>query len=132
MDIRIRIDTTSGDGIPWRFGGPGALRQQLTICIHHPLEIAVHRSLRRRGYRPTIAVSTVALAVCGALGVPTGAQAAAEQISNGTFDSVASPWYAYGHLADSLRIVDGALCVDVPGGTSNPWDVAIGLTQIRE
>ncbi|NLT56087.1 MAG: glycosyl hydrolase family 5 [Actinomycetales bacterium] len=62
--------------------------------------------------------------------MPTAAQAAAEQISNGTFDSEIAPWYAYGHVADSLRLEDGALCVDVPAGTVNPWDVAIGLNEV--
>jgi endoglucanase len=72
---------------------------------------------------------TAALATAGAIALPTTAQAA-EQITNGTFDNGTSPWYAYGHVSGSLKVVDGAMCMDVPAGTSNPWDVAFGLDSV--
>gem|GEM_PF-154844 len=46
-----------------------------------------------------------------------------EYVTNGTFDDGQAPWLVDG--ATSSSIVDGALCVEVPGGTANPWSVNV-------
>jgi endoglucanase len=75
------------------------------------------------------ALSAAALAVTGAVALSPSAQAAAEQIPDGAFDTGLGGWYAYG-VASGPTLVDGALCVDVADGTTNPWDAAIGLNGI--
>ncbi len=37
-------------------------------------------------------------------------------------------WFTTGNL--SRTEVDGALCVDVPAGTSNPWDAILGFNGV--
>nr|WP_232323768.1 glycoside hydrolase family 9 protein [Catenuloplanes japonicus] len=65
---------------------------------------------------------TTAVAVAGA--VPAHA-AGPEQIVNGTFDNgLTAPWWTTANLTPA--VTDGRLCVDVPGGTTNPWDAIIG------
>ncbi|MES1171509.1 MAG: carbohydrate binding domain-containing protein, partial [Actinomycetota bacterium] len=46
-----------------------------------------------------------------------------EYVTNGTFDSGQSPWQADG--VTSATTDEGALCVEVPGGTSSPWNVNV-------
>jgi len=46
-----------------------------------------------------------------------------EYVTNGTFDSGELPWQIDGE--SSFTTEDGGLCVAVPGGTSNPWDVNV-------
>jgi endoglucanase len=72
----------------------------------------------------------VAVAALAAICVtPAAAQAEEpEQISNGTFDTTANPWWHTANLA--FDISGGQLCSDVPGGTVNPWDAIIGLNDI--
>jgi endoglucanase len=52
----------------------------------------------------------------------------AELAVNGDFAAGQDPWWATGNL--SPRMVDGKLCADVPGGTTNPWDAIIGQNDI--
>ena len=70
-------------------------------------------------------------ALCSAafvsLGMAHGAQAA-ELAVNGDFSAGQDLWWATGNL--SPRMVDGKLCADVPGGTTNPWDAIIGQNDI--
>lgn len=56
------------------------------------------------------------------------AASAAELAVNGDFSGGQDPWWATGNL--SPRMVDGRLCADVPGGTTNPWDAIIGQNNI--
>nr|WP_184840750.1 glycoside hydrolase family 9 protein [Allocatelliglobosispora scoriae] len=51
-----------------------------------------------------------------------------EQIINGTFDSGHAPWWGTGNI--TLDSSGGRLCADIPGSTSNPWDVIIGQNDI--
>src|SRR5690606_12161460 len=51
-----------------------------------------------------------------------------ELLHNGSFDEGVSPWWSYG--TDSLGVVSGALCADMPGGTENPWDAGIGQNGV--
>ncbi|MGY0071468.1 glycoside hydrolase family 9 protein [Streptomyces sp. QTS137] len=58
---------------------------------------------------------------------PAGADEA-EQVRNGTFDTTTDPWWASAGVTTSLS--DGRLCADVPGGTANRWDAAVGQNDI--
>ncbi|MFD2355286.1 carbohydrate binding domain-containing protein [Nonomuraea ferruginea] len=72
-----------------------------------------------------------ALALLTAFALATPAHAAdegPEQIVNGTFDEGTGPWWGTGNL--TLGVDDGRMCVDVPGGTANPWDVIIGQDNL--
>jgi endoglucanase len=46
-----------------------------------------------------------------------------EYVTNGTFDDDKAPWSTDG--VSSWSVDSGALCVEIPGGTVNPWDVNI-------
>ncbi|MBG0850699.1 glycoside hydrolase family 9 protein [Streptomyces spinoverrucosus] len=50
-----------------------------------------------------------------------------EQIRNGTFDGTTDPWWVSNVTA---ALSDGRLCADVPGGTANPWDAAVGQNDL--
>ncbi|MEU2062408.1 glycoside hydrolase family 9 protein [Streptomyces sp. NPDC013455] len=50
-----------------------------------------------------------------------------EQVRNGTFDTTSDPWWTSNVTAG---LSDGRLCADVPGGTTNRWDSAIGQNDI--
>ena len=75
----------------------------------------------------TSALVAITLAVLGLSGVPAYAEPV-EHISNGTFDSGTDPWWATDNAP--MSVVDGRLCVAVPGGAANPWDVAIGFNNV--
>lgn len=51
-----------------------------------------------------------------------------EQIVNGTFDSGHAPWWGTANI--TLDSAQQKLCANVPGNTSNPWDVIIGQDNI--
>jgi endoglucanase len=51
-----------------------------------------------------------------------------EQIVNGSFDNGHAPWWGTPNI--TLDASSGQLCVDIPGGTVNPWDVIIGQDNI--
>lgn len=72
-----------------------------------------------------------ALAVTVSAGTIAGTAAYAdppEQIINGTFDSGHAPWWGTGNI--TLDSTSGKLCADIPGSTSNPWDVIIGQDNV--
>ncbi|HEU5108065.1 MAG TPA: glycoside hydrolase family 9 protein, partial [Micromonosporaceae bacterium] len=73
--------------------------------------------------------AALALAVAG-LGLAAAPASAApvEHIDNGTFDSSVAPWWNTENTPTS--VVDGRLCAEVPAGTANPWDAAIGHNDI--
>ncbi|WP_105973178.1 glycoside hydrolase family 9 protein [Streptomyces geranii] len=58
---------------------------------------------------------------------PAGA-AETEQLKNGTFDTTTAPWWTTSNVTAGLT--DGALCADIPGGTANRWDAAIGQNDL--
>ncbi|SNT29313.1 endoglucanase [Asanoa hainanensis] len=77
----------------------------------------------------TAAAAVIVLFAAGLVGIAAPAAAApVEHIANGTFDAGTAPWWSTGNT--TLAVRDGRLCVDVPGGTANPWDVAIGHNGI--
>ncbi|GGL15393.1 glycoside hydrolase family 9 protein [Mangrovihabitans endophyticus] len=51
-----------------------------------------------------------------------------EQVVNGGFDGTTDPWWSTSGIPMTLD--DGRACIDVPGGTTNRWDVAIGQNDI--
>ncbi|WP_430383547.1 glycoside hydrolase family 9 protein [Streptomyces sp. P10-4] len=80
--------------------------------------------------RRTTAVLTLTALLGTALTALPVQQAGAEeveQVRNGTFDTTTDPWWT-SNVAAGLS--DGRLCADVPGGTTNRWDSAIGQNDI--
>ncbi|MFJ6080244.1 glycoside hydrolase family 9 protein [Streptomyces sp. NPDC092369] len=71
-------------------------------------------------------------ALLGALltAVPAGPAAAdeVEQLKNGTFDTTTEPWWTTSNVTAGLS--GGQLCADVPGGTTNRWDAAVGQNDL--
>ena len=86
---------------------------------------------RRRPARVALVAATAAvtLVIAGLVAGATSASAAVEQLVNGSFDAGVSPWWTTSNLTPS--IVDGQLCVDVPAGTTNAWDVIIGQDNVN-
>ncbi|WP_283775773.1 glycoside hydrolase family 9 protein [Rhizomonospora bruguierae] len=68
-----------------------------------------------------------ALVLAGATALPAHAETT-ELIGNGTFDSGTAPWWSTANAP--LRADAGRLCVDVPAGAANPWDVSLGHNDI--
>nr|WP_306432874.1 glycoside hydrolase family 9 protein [Streptomyces harenosi] len=69
--------------------------------------------------------------LAGALTALPAAQAGAEeveQVKNGTFDSGTAPWWTSANV--TAGVSEGRLCADVPGGTTNRWDAAVGQNDI--
>nr|WP_260827166.1 glycoside hydrolase family 9 protein [Streptomyces sp. 15-116A]MCT7353540.1 glycoside hydrolase family 9 protein [Streptomyces sp. 15-116A] len=58
---------------------------------------------------------------------PAGAEET-EQVRNGTFDTGIEPWWTSPNV--TAGVSDGRLCADVPGGTTNRWDAAVGQNDI--
>ncbi|MDR7279553.1 glycoside hydrolase family 9 protein [Catenuloplanes atrovinosus] len=78
--------------------------------------------------RRSLAAALAATAVVVAGPAPARA-AEPEQIVNGTFDNgLTAPWWTTPNL--TAAVVDGRLCVDVPGGTINAWDAIIGQDDV--
>ncbi|MDX3092684.1 glycoside hydrolase family 9 protein [Streptomyces sp. ME02-6978a] len=80
--------------------------------------------------RRTTAVLTLTALLGTALTALPVQQAGAEeveQVRNGTFDTTSDPWWTSNVTAG---LSDGRLCADVPGGTTNRWDSAIGQNDI--
>ncbi|MFE9675519.1 glycoside hydrolase family 9 protein [Streptomyces sp. NPDC006259] len=79
--------------------------------------------------RRTTLLSLAALlgAALTALPVPQAGAEEVEQIRNGTFDAGADAWWASNATAAPS---EGRLCADVPGGTVNRWDSALGQDAV--
>ncbi|MBG0562344.1 glycoside hydrolase family 9 protein [Actinoplanes sp. NEAU-A11] len=72
-----------------------------------------------------IGMTTLLLTV----GVAAPAQAdEVEQVVNGGFDGTADPFWSTAGMP--IALTDGVACVDVPGGTTNRWDAAVGQNDI--
>ncbi|GLW28472.1 endoglucanase [Actinoplanes regularis] len=76
--------------------------------------------------RSPVIAAVATLALVGAA-VPARADEV-EQVVNGGFDGTTDPFWS----TPGMPIVstDGRACVDVPGGTTNRWDAAIGQNDI--
>lgn len=80
--------------------------------------------------RRSTALLSLAALLGAALTALPAAQAGAdevEQVRNGGFDSTTDPWWTSNVTAVPA---DGRLCADVPGGTVNRWDSAVGQDAI--
>jgi endoglucanase len=75
-------------------------------------------------------LSLTALLATALTALPAGPAGAdeVEQVKNGTFDTTTAPWWTSSNVTAGLS--DGRLCADVPGGTTNRWDAAVGQNDI--
>ncbi len=80
--------------------------------------------------RRTALLSLTALLGAALVGLPAPGAAAdeVEQVRNGTFDTTTAPWWTTSNVTAGLS--DGQLCADVPGGTANRWDAAVGQNDL--
>ncbi|HEX4980779.1 MAG TPA: glycoside hydrolase family 9 protein, partial [Ilumatobacteraceae bacterium] len=81
----------------------------------------------RKAAPATGLVLVFTLIAAGSLSAPARAQIG-ENVRNGDFSAGTDQWFTTGNLTPT--IVDGRLCVDVPGGTVNPWDAIVGQNDI--
>ena len=86
------------------------------------------RNVPPRKFVPTTSlVLAITLIAAGSFTAPAIAQIG-ENVRNGDFSAGTDQWFTTGNLTPT--IVDGRLCVDVPGGTVNPWDAIVGQNDI--
>ncbi|CAM5367659.1 Cellulase 1 [Streptomyces alboniger] len=80
--------------------------------------------------RRTTLLSLTALLGAALVGLPAPGAVAdeVEQVKNGTFDTTTAPWWTTSNVTAGLS--EGQLCADVPGGTANRWDAAVGQNDI--
>ncbi len=80
--------------------------------------------------RRTTLLSVTALLAAALTAFPAGPAGAEEieQVKNGTFDTTTAPWWTTSNVTAGLS--DGGLCAEVPGGTANRWDAAVGQNDI--
>ncbi|BFO18936.1 hypothetical protein SHKM778_53240 [Streptomyces sp. KM77-8] len=82
---------------------------------------------RRRTAALLSLTGLLATALTALPAAPAGADEV-EQVRNGTFDNGTDPWWASANVTAGPS--DGRLCADVPGGTANRWDAAVGQNDI--
>ncbi len=85
--------------------------------------LAVHRTTRLAA----AILATAALVVAGPVTPTAGAQEQ-DQIVNGTFDGGTAPWWWTDNAP--AAVVDGRLCAEIAGGTTNPWDAIVGQNDL--
>ncbi|MFD9000070.1 glycoside hydrolase family 9 protein [Streptomyces sp. NPDC059582] len=80
--------------------------------------------------RRTALLSLAALLGAALTGLPVQQAGAdeVEQLRNGAFDTTTDPWWTTADVTPAL--LDGRLCADVPGGTADPWDTAVGQNDV--
>lgn len=80
--------------------------------------------------RKTALLSLTALLGAALVASPVSPAAAdeVEQLKNGTFDTTTAPWWTSSNVTAGLS--GGQLCADVPGGTANRWDAAVGQNDV--
>ncbi|GGZ98166.1 glycoside hydrolase family 9 protein [Streptomyces bluensis] len=83
--------------------------------------------------RRTTLLAVTALLATALTALPAGSAQAdkaeeVEQVKNGTFDTTTAPWWTTSNVTAGLS--DGRLCADIPGGTANRWDAAVGQNDI--
>lgn len=78
----------------------------------------------------TVWLALLGFALSSGFASNASAQTAAQWIANGTFDDgVLTPWWTGGSA--TMQAVDGRLCLDVVGGTVNPWDAMLGQSSVQ-
>ncbi|MGW0706246.1 glycoside hydrolase family 9 protein [Streptomyces sp. NPDC002643] len=75
-----------------------------------------------------LAVTALLAAALTALPAATAQAEEVEQVQNGTFDTTTAPWWTTANVTAGLT--DGRLCAEIPGGTTNRWDAAVGQNDI--
>jgi endoglucanase len=90
--------------------------------------VSSSRRLHRRSAARALAITAAAALAATALAPGVAYAEGPELISNGTFDTGTAPWWHTGNI--SLTVVDGQACADIPGATTNPWDVIIGYDNV--
>jgi endoglucanase len=77
-----------------------------------------------------ITVAGVAALLSAVIAAPASPASAdeVEQVTNGGFDGTTDPFWSTAGLP--MTLTDGRACADVPGGTTNRWDAAIGQNDI--
>ncbi|MDN0197755.1 glycoside hydrolase family 9 protein [Streptomyces sp. S.PNR 29] len=83
--------------------------------------------MKRRRTALLSLTALLAAALTALPAAPAGAEEV-EQVKNGTFDTGTEPWWTTSNVTAGLS--DGRLCADVPGGTANRWDAAVGQNDI--
>ncbi|MGW5616198.1 glycoside hydrolase family 9 protein [Streptomyces sp. NPDC003877] len=83
--------------------------------------------MKRRRTALLSLTALLATALTALPSAPAGAEEA-EQVRNGTFDTTTEPWWTTSNV--TAGVSDGRLCADVPGGTTNRWDAAVGQNDI--
>ncbi|MEU6258388.1 glycoside hydrolase family 9 protein [Streptomyces sp. NPDC047043] len=80
--------------------------------------------------RRIVLLTLTALLGAALTALPAGPAAGdeVEQLKNGTFDTTTAPWWTTANVTAGLS--DGQLCADVPGGTTNRWDAAVGQNDV--
>ena len=84
--------------------------------------------MKRRRTAALLSLTALLGAALVALPAPLAAADEVEQVRNGTFDTTTDPWWTTSNVTAGLS--DGQLCADVPGGTTNRWDAAVGQNEI--
>jgi endoglucanase len=74
-----------------------------------------------------LALSAAVLVTAG-LGAPAASAEPQELIVNGTFDTGTAPWW-WTPTAPAA-VVDGRLCAEIEGGTTNAWDAIVGQNDL--
>ncbi|MDT9695772.1 glycoside hydrolase family 9 protein [Streptomyces sp. P17] len=82
----------------------------------------------KRRRTAVLSLTTLLGAALIALPAPVAGADEVEQVRNGTFETTTEPWWTSSNVTAGLS--DGQLCADVPGGTTNRWDAAIGQNDI--
>lgn len=68
-------------------------------------------------------------AILGALLLTTLPAQAANLVKNSGFKAGIDPWWKT-PMSLKMTIIDGALCMNVPGGSAEIWDVIVGQNDI--
>ncbi|CAM5307006.1 hypothetical protein SFUMM280S_10769 [Streptomyces fumanus] len=83
--------------------------------------------MKRRRTALLSLTALLATALTALPAAPAGAEET-EQVKNGTFDNGTESWWSSSNVTAGVE--DGRLCADVPGGTTNRWDAAVGQNDI--
>jgi endoglucanase len=78
--------------------------------------------------RRTVALGAALLLGSSLLGSGTAHADPVEQLTNGSFDDGTAPWWWTANAPAS--VVNGQLCAQIPGGTTNPWDAILGQNDV--
>lgn len=78
-------------------------------------------------FTPTLTRTTLAAIGAAVIGLVTLTPASAD-VTNGDFEAGETGWFNYGF--SSVQFDGTQFCGEVPGGTTNPWDVAMGQNDL--